>query len=107
MPFMPLSGLGSLVSTPWTPKLFIYNRTLLSQAGRRQFEPGVPRHFFSIVYRPRSDETMLSDESQQQIEQIVREQQREPGEVLEEAVRRYATACRLQRFADKMGQWAR
>jgi predicted transcriptional regulator len=51
--------------------------------------------------------TMLSDESQQQIEQLAREQQREPGEVLEEAVRRYAAACRLERFADKMGQRAR
>jgi predicted transcriptional regulator len=50
---------------------------------------------------------MLSDESQQQIEQLAREQQREPGEVLEEAVRRYAAACRLERFADKMGQRAR
>jgi predicted transcriptional regulator len=51
--------------------------------------------------------TMLSDESQQQIEQLAREQQREPGEVLEEAVRRYAAGCRLERFADKMGQRAR
>lgn len=51
--------------------------------------------------------TMLSDESQQQIEQLAREQQREPGEVLEEAVRSYAAACRLGRFADKMGQRAR
>jgi hypothetical protein len=34
------------------------------------------------------------DESQRQIEQLAREQQREPGEVLEEAVRRYAAACR-------------
>ena len=51
--------------------------------------------------------TTLSDESQQQIEQLAREQQREPGEVLEEAVRRYAVACRLERFADKMGQRAR
>ncbi len=49
--------------------------------------------------------TMLSDESQQQIEQLAREQQREPGEVLEEAVRRYAAVCRLERFADKMGKW--
>jgi hypothetical protein len=47
--------------------------------------------------------TMLSDESQQQIEQLARE----PGEVLEEAVSRYAAACRLERFADKMGQRAR
>ena len=51
--------------------------------------------------------TILSDESQQQIEQLARLQQREPGEVLEEAVRRYATACRLERFAGRMEQRAR
>ncbi len=51
--------------------------------------------------------TMLSDESQRQIEQLAREQRREPSEVLEEAVRRYAAVCRLDRFADKMGQRAR
>jgi len=51
--------------------------------------------------------TMLSDESQQQIEQLARLQQREPGEVLEEAVRRYAAACRLERFAGRMEQRAR
>jgi predicted transcriptional regulator len=47
--------------------------------------------------------TMLSDDSQRQIEQFAREQQREPSEVPEEAVHRYAAACRLERFADKMG----
>lgn len=51
--------------------------------------------------------TILSDESQQQIEQLAREQQREPDEMLEEAVHRYAAACRLERFASKMGQRAR
>ena len=51
--------------------------------------------------------TMLSDESQQQIEQLAHLQHREPGDVLEEAVRRYSTACRLERFADKMEQRAR
>jgi len=51
--------------------------------------------------------TTLSDESQRQIEQLANEQQRQPGEVLEEAIRRYAAACRLERFADKMGQRAR
>ena len=50
---------------------------------------------------------MLSDESQRQIDQLAREQRREPVEVLEEAVRRYAAACRLERFADTMGQRAR
>jgi predicted transcriptional regulator len=51
--------------------------------------------------------TMLSDEAQQQIDQLARDQHREPAEVLEEAVRRYAAACRLERFADKMGPRAR
>ncbi len=50
-----------------------------------------------------TSKTMLSDESQQQIDQLARDQDREPAEVLEEAVRRYAAACRLDRFADKMG----
>ena len=50
--------------------------------------------------------TMLSDESQRQIEQLANQQQRQPAEVLEEAIRRYAAACRLERFADKMGQRA-
>jgi len=46
IPFIPLTmvfrhgheesvSLGSLVSTPWTPKLFVYNRKVFSQAGRR------------------------------------------------------------------------
>ena len=51
--------------------------------------------------------TLPSDEAQKQIEQLAHEQQREPAEVLDEAVRRYAAACRLERFADKMGSRAR
>jgi hypothetical protein len=51
--------------------------------------------------------TMLSDASQQQIEDLAREQRREPMAVLEEAVRRYAATYRLERFADKMGEAAR
>jgi len=31
----------------------------------------------------------------------------QPGEVLEEAVRRYVAACRLERFEDRTGQRAR
>jgi len=46
-------------------------------------------------------------QNEQQIEQLAREQRREPGEVLEEAVRLYAATCRLERFVDKMGQRAR
>ena len=51
--------------------------------------------------------TLPSDEAQQQLDQLAREQQREPGEVLDEAVRRYAAACRLDRFTDKIEKRAR
>jgi len=51
--------------------------------------------------------TLPSDEAQQQLDQLAREQQREPGEVLDEAVRRYAAAGRLDRFTDKMEKRAR
>jgi predicted transcriptional regulator len=51
--------------------------------------------------------TLLSDESRQQIEQLAREQHREPSEVLEEAVRRYAAECRLDRLQGKLGARAK
>ncbi len=38
---------------------------------------------------------------QQQIAQFAREQNREPGEVLEDAVRRYIAVQRLERLAEK------
>ncbi len=37
-----ISGLGSLVSTPWTHKSIIYNRGTIFQARRRGFEPRLP-----------------------------------------------------------------
>ena len=49
----------------------------------------------------------LSDELQQQIETIAREQKREPAEVLEEAVRRYVGVQRLEKLAQKGGERAR
>ena len=45
--------------------------------------------------------TQLSDELQQSIEEIARDQNRAPGEVLEEAVLRYASVLRLERLAEK------
>ena len=52
-------------------------------------------------------ERELGDAVGGELDQLAREQQREPGEVLEEAVRRYAAACRLEKFAEKMGSRAR
>jgi predicted transcriptional regulator len=49
----------------------------------------------------------LSDELLYKVEELAREQSREPADVLEEAVRRYAGACRLERFAEKAGKHAR
>ena len=50
--------------------------------------------------------SILSDDLRQRVEELAREQNREPAEVLEEAVRRYAGVCRLERFAEKAGQHA-
>jgi hypothetical protein len=46
---------------------------------------------------------ILSDEVRHQIEELALEQKREPADVLEEAVRRYAAVKRLERFAEKAG----
>jgi predicted transcriptional regulator len=43
----------------------------------------------------------LAEELQQQIAQFAREQNREPGEVLEDAVRRYIAVRKLERLAEK------
>ena len=51
--------------------------------------------------------TSLSDELQQQIDDLAREQHREAAQVLEDAVRRYAASCRLDRLSDKLGKRAR
>jgi hypothetical protein len=44
-----ISELGCLVSTPWTHKSFIDKRRLISQAGRRGFEPRLPLHVFNSL----------------------------------------------------------
>jgi len=43
----------------------------------------------------------LAEELQQQIAQFAREQNREPGEVLADAVRRYIAVRKLERLAEK------
>jgi predicted transcriptional regulator len=50
---------------------------------------------------------ILSDDVRQKIEELARDQKREPSEVLEEAVNRYAASCRHERFAAKMEKRAR
>ena len=50
---------------------------------------------------------LVSEELRQRVEDLANEQKREPSEVLEEAVNRYAASCRLERFASKMGKRAR
>ena len=49
----------------------------------------------------------LSDELQTQIEQIAREENRQPSEVLDEAVRRYVAIQALERLARKGEMYAR
>jgi hypothetical protein len=39
-----ISELRGQESTPWTHKSFVYKRRLISQAGRRGFEPRLPLH---------------------------------------------------------------
>jgi predicted transcriptional regulator len=51
--------------------------------------------------------TTLSEELQQQIEKIARDQNREPSEVLNEAVRRYVGVQQLERLAQQGGKLAR
>ena len=45
---------------------------------------------------------LISDDLMHQVEQTAREQNREPAEVVEEAVGRYLASQRLASFADKM-----
>ena len=42
-----ISELRGQESTPWTHKSFIYKQGLISQAGRRGFEPRLPLHVFN------------------------------------------------------------
>jgi predicted transcriptional regulator len=50
---------------------------------------------------------LLSESLVQRVTELARQQNREPAEVLEEAVRRYLASCRLERFSDMMGERAR
>jgi predicted transcriptional regulator len=45
---------------------------------------------------------LLSDERKHQIEEFAREQNRDPSDVMEEAVNRYLAGQRLTRFAERM-----
>jgi predicted transcriptional regulator len=50
---------------------------------------------------------LVSDELRQRVEDLAREQHREPSEVLEDAVNRYAAESRLDRLQDKLGARAK
>jgi predicted transcriptional regulator len=52
-------------------------------------------------------DALLSDELQVKVEEFARRQNREPAEVLEDAVRRYAAACRLDQFSERAEENAR
>jgi predicted transcriptional regulator len=52
-------------------------------------------------------QTPLSEDLQQKIEEIAREQNREPAEVLDEAVRRYVGVQALERLAQNGEKYAR
>jgi predicted transcriptional regulator len=49
---------------------------------------------------------ILSDELMETVTQLAYQQHRQPAEVLQEAVRQYAAAYRLERFSEKMAQRA-
>jgi predicted transcriptional regulator len=46
--------------------------------------------------------TVLSDESQRKIEELARDQQREPGDVLDEALERYAASQMLEKLSERL-----
>jgi hypothetical protein len=50
---------------------------------------------------------LVSEELRLRIEDLAREQRREPSEVLEDAVSRYAAECRLDRLQGKLGARAK
>jgi hypothetical protein len=50
---------------------------------------------------------LLSDDMLHKVEDLAREQHREPAEVLEDAVNRYAAECRLDRLQSKLGARAK
>lgn len=45
---------------------------------------------------------LLSEEMRRRIEDLARQESREPSEVLEEAVRRYTASCRLERLSERL-----
>lgn len=51
--------------------------------------------------------SLVSEEMRRRIEDLARQENREPSEVLEEAVRRYAASCRLQRLSQRLERSAR
>jgi len=51
--------------------------------------------------------TILSDALRQEVEDLARQQNRQPADILAEAVRRYAGVQRLERFAARAGKHAR
>jgi hypothetical protein len=50
--------------------------------------------------------TPVSDEVQTQIEDLAREQNREPAAVLRDVADGFAVSCRLDRLSDKLGKRA-
>jgi predicted transcriptional regulator len=46
---------------------------------------------------------LVSEELRQRVEDLAREQHRDPSEVLKDAVNRYAADCRLDRLQRKFG----
>ena len=50
---------------------------------------------------------LLSDEMRRRIEDLASQENREPSEVLEEAVRRYAASSRLERLSERLEKSAR
>jgi predicted transcriptional regulator len=54
-----------------------------------------------------SSTTLLSEELKQRVEDFAQEQNRQPSDVMEEAVNRYLASERLGGFAEKMERRAR
>lgn len=50
---------------------------------------------------------LLSDATRRRVEDLARQENREPSEVLEEAVRRYAASSRLERLSERLEKSAR
>lgn len=52
-------------------------------------------------------EQILSGELMETLEQLASQQQRQPAEVLHDAIQQYAALYRLERFSEKMARRAR